>query len=129
MLTTYISDDSENPMMSDVNYNLTVYDVCNQLFGICIRQNTETVYLQAEYCITQYTQFNSSNVVVGGLCPYFPPNLSWCSLTAPLMNYCSFPARLSLTELTNFTCREYNRESWLCGKCKPGYDLQCMPSV
>ena len=48
----YISDDNENPMMSDVNYNLTVYDVCNQLFGICFRQNTETAYLQAEYCIT-----------------------------------------------------------------------------
>ena len=38
-----------------------------------------------------------------------------------LSNYYSFPENLSLTELTNFTCGEYNREGRLCGNSKPGY--------
>ena len=113
----YIGD-SENPMMSDISYNLTVYDVCNLFYGYCIHHNNDNVYVQAQYCITQSI---SSNLIVGGLCPYFPTNLSWCSATAPISSYYSFPARLSLTELTNFTCGRYNREGLLCGKCKPGY--------
>ena len=38
-----------------------------------------------------------------------------------LSNYYSFPESLSLTELTNFTYGEYNREGRLCGNSKPGY--------
>ena len=116
--SSYTGDDSENQMMSNKNYDLTVYDICNQLLGICMRKDIETVYVRAEHCITQ---FNASNFVVGGFCPYFSTKILWCSGTKSLTNYYSLPARLSLTELTNFTCGEYNREGWLCGKCKPGY--------
>ena len=117
--SSYNGDDhSENRMMSDISYNLTVYDICSLFHGYCIYHNNDNVYVQAQYCMTH---FISSNLIVGGLCPYFPTNLSWCSATAPISSYYSFPARLSLTELTNFTCGRYNREGLLCGKCKPGY--------
>ena len=107
----YIGDDSENPTMSGSNYNLTVYDFCNQLFGFCIHRNDETLSIQAEYCITQV---NSSNMIAVGLCPYYPSILKWCKGTTSTQNHYSFPARLSFTELTSFTCGEYNREGWLC---------------
>ena len=116
--SSYTGDDSENQLMSNNNYDLTLYDICNQFLGICIRKDIKTVYVRARHCITQ---FNASNFVVSGFCPYFSTKTSWCSGTEWLPNYYSLPARLSLTELTNFTCGEYNREGWLCSKCKPGY--------
>ena len=118
--SNYIGNESKKQIMSEINYNLPVYNICDngQLFGIFICRTHQNVYVLAEYCITQ---FNSSNVVVGGLCPYFPTKISWCTVMSPLSNYYSFPARLSLTELTNFTCGKYNREGRLCGRCKPGY--------
>ena len=106
-----IGDDSENQIMSNNNYDLTVYDICNKFLGFCIYEDIKTVYIQTEYCITQ---FNPSNVmVVGGLCPYFSTKISYCSGTKWLPNYYSFPTGLSLTKLTNFTCGEYNREGLL----------------
>ena len=117
--TNYTGDDSKNPMMPSIskNYSLTLNDICNYYTKVislyCILTNNGTLYVQAEYCITL---FNSSNVLVHGLCPYFPSNPTWYTSTTQLI-----PARLSLTKLTNFTCGEYNRKGFLCSKCKPGY--------
>ena len=104
----------------DGNCNLSVSDVCDSLFGICVSEGCGNVCLETGYCVTQY---NSSNELVFGLCPYFPKNLSWCAHKggAMLSNYFAYPAELSLTEMTDYTCGSYNRQGVLCSECKPGY--------
>ena len=43
----------------------------NYLYGICILGDSESVYMQAGFCLTS---FNSS--AIAGLCPYFATSLS-----------------------------------------------------
>ena len=100
------------------NVNFTMDEICEKLFSIntklCIKGYRDEVFIQAGICVTQ---FDSSNLTVAGLCPYYLKHVRKFIGS----NYISFPANMFLTELTNFSCGAYNREGRLCAKCIPGY--------
>ena len=120
-----ISDQSSPSRPSVMN------DICPSfMYGICIPRDSETVYMQAGFCLTHLN--SSEDFIVAGVCPYYATDVKWCRTARPLEIYYAFPAQLPLAEVTNYTCGPYNREGLLCSKCKPGYgpavysfSLQC----
>ena len=122
-LQYYSGSDNKMPMRFRVeanNINFTMDDVCKQLMirtstKLCIKGFHGEVFIQAGICVTQ---FDSSTSAVVGLCPYYLKHVYRFSSDS---SYYSFPATITLTELTNFTCGVYNRVGRLCAKCVPGY--------
>ena len=78
--------------------------------------------IRAGMCMTgSGLEANSSTepMAVAGLCPYFPHESLWCS--SPIDGYYRIPLSMSLPELTNYTCNNYNRQGLMCNQCQTGY--------
>ena len=76
-ISNYHSKCGKKPLIAGMktDVNLTINDVCSQLFatGLCVPHPYHTcdiVYVQVGLYLTL---FDSSNLAVAGLCPYFPP--------------------------------------------------------
>ena len=112
---------SQNTSESDSN--LTVAELCYTLYipGVCVieEKTVNIIYVQAGFCIT--SSETSTEFAIAGYCPYFVPNSTWGN--SFVINSYILPISLTVEELTNLTCGQYNREGELCRKCKVGYGL------